>query len=139
MTPERRAMVDYARSLVGAKWRHRGRKPWAVDCIGIVALSLEAAGATVEDRVDYGREPWREGLREGLRARFGEPISFDDAEPGDVILFAWPGKEPSHIGILADYTHGGLSVIHAMQRKNVAEHAIDGAWKRLAVEAYRTW
>lgn len=139
MTPERRAMVDYARSLIGAKWRHRGRTPWAVDCIGIVVLSMQAAGAAVEDRQDYGRQPWMEGLQHGLQARFGAPMLLSQAQPGDIALFAWPGKEPSHVGILADYAHGGLSVIHSMQLKNVAEHRLDDSWRRLLVEVYPTW
>lgn len=139
MTPQRRAMVDHARSMIGTKWRHRGRKPWAVDCIGIVVLSIEAAGGEVEDRLDYGREPWREGLQAGLQARFGAPVPLESAQPGDVALFAWPGKEPSHIGIFADYAHGGLSIVHAMQLKNVAEHRFDDTWKRLLVEVYQPW
>lgn len=139
MTPERREMVDYARSLIGAKWRHRGRKPWAVDCIGILVLSIEAAGGEIEDRLDYGREPWKDGLQGAMQERFGDPIPFEQAQPGDVALFAWPNKPPSHIGIFADYMHGGLSVIHSLTLKDVSEHAFDGAWKRLLVEVYQTW
>ena len=67
---QRGEMVSFARSMCGkARWRHRGRKPWAVDCIGLVVLALSEAGFSgVKDRLDYGREPWRDGLKEELSA-----------------------------------------------------------------------
>ena len=33
-------VVAHARSMIGVPWRHQGRKPWAVDCLGLVELSL---------------------------------------------------------------------------------------------------
>lgn len=140
MSPERAKMLEYARSIVKqAKWRHRGRKPWAVDCIGILVLSVEAAGGTIQDTQHYGREPWNDKLREHLQMRFGDPIPLDQAQPGDIALFKWPDKEPSHIGILGDYPHGGFSLIHANMDLGVVEHALAGAWLRLLHEVYRSW
>ena len=72
--------------MLGVRWRHLGRKPWAVDCLGLVILSLRAAGCAYADAPDrYGREPWDDQLRKGLRERLGPPV--DDWRPGDVALF----------------------------------------------------
>lgn len=129
-------IVTHARELVGKPWRHRARGPVAYDCIGLVVYALTRAGISVDDRIDYGREPWREGLRAELFSRYGDPV---DPEPGCVGLFRWINKEPCHIGIIGNYRHGGLSLIHSHSSHNVTEHALSGAWLKLFVEAYRPW
>ena len=40
--PER--VVAQAREMVGVRWRHQGRKPWAVDCIGLLIVAMQEAG-----------------------------------------------------------------------------------------------
>lgn len=135
---QRGTMVSFARSMCGkARWRHRGRKPWAVDCIGLVVLALSEAGfAGVKDRLDYGREPWRDGLKEELSAHFGAPV--DDMQAGDIALIRWENMGgPSHVAIIGDYCHGGLSIIHAHSAWGVTEHRIDDKWHSMIVEAYR--
>lgn len=138
MNDQQRQIVDTARSLIGAKWRHRGRKPWAVDCIGIMVLSMEAAGIKMRDRTDYGREPWNDGLQREMQEHFGDRV--DDMQPGDVVLVQWPNMPaPSHVAIVADYHHGGLSLIHAHSNWGVAEHRLDDDWLKLITEVYRPW
>lgn len=130
--------IEHARSLKGTRWRHRGRKPWAVDCLGLIALSLEAAGMQVQDETRYGREPWDDSLRKGLAERFGDPV--DDWRAGDIALIRWRKDEPSHLGILADHPRGGLSVIHAHNLRGVIEHAVDGSRIHdCIIEVYRPW
>lgn len=134
--PER--VVAHARSMVGVPWRHQGRKPWAVDCIGLVYVSLTAAGwpRAVDLPRGYGREPWDDQLRKGLRQHFGGPIS-GDWMPGDIALFRWGKGEPSHVGIIADHPHGGLSIIHASNLRNVVETALSGRLLSCVEEVYR--
>lgn len=142
MDERRQKALQYARSLLGVKWRHRGRKPWAVDCVGLVLLSLHAAGLELEDEKHYGREPWKDKLRQKLRARFGPPIREEQWQPGDIALFKWGGYEPSHIGLLADYKYSGFALIHSRRAKVqncVVEHALDERWRRLLVEVYSPW
>lgn len=124
--------------MLGTPWRHQGRKPWAVDCLGLVILSLRAAGwsRTVEVPARYGREPWDDRLRGGLRDHFGDPIR-DAWAMGDIALVRWGNGEPSHVGILADYVHGGLSIIHASTRQGVVETALSGRIRDGIVEIYR--
>jgi len=130
--------ISHARSMIGVKWRHRGRKPWAVDCLGLISLSLSSAGFDVNDRTDYGRDPWNEGLQKSLREHFGDPVT--DWKRGDIALMMWPNsKGPSHVGFIADYVHGGLSLIHAYSMQAVIEHRLDDRWSSMIVEVYRPW
>lgn len=134
--PER--VVAQARQLLGARWRHQGRKPWAVDCLGLVELALLGAGwpGAVERPVRYGREPWDDQLRRGLQAHLGPPVA-GPWQPGDVPLFRWGKAEPSHVGILADYRYGGLSIIHASNLRNVVETGLSGRLLDCVIEVYR--
>ena len=130
------AFIESARSMIGTKWRHLGRKPWAVDCLGLVVLSLRAAGCNGDDGPSrYGREPWDDMLRRGLRDRFGEPVT--DWKPGDVLLIRWQSGEPSHVGLVADYVWGGLSIIHASTLHGVIETALSGDIRERVIETYR--
>lgn len=135
-------VVAHARSMIGVPWRHQGRKPWAVDCLGLVQLALIAAHwpGAISAPARYGREPWDDQLRRGLRLHFGPPV--DGAwQLGDVPLFQWGAAEPTHVGILADYVHGGVSIIHASNRaKKVVETALAGRLRECVIEVYRpTW
>ena len=71
MTP---GHVATARALVGRPWRHRGRGPDWLDCVGLVVIALEANGIAVADRERYGRVPHRDGLQAELRRQFGAPV-----------------------------------------------------------------
>jgi hypothetical protein len=110
-----------------------------VDCLGLLVLSLAAAGYDVSrDRVDYGREPWRDGLRQALQSHFGAPVT--PWRVGDVALIKWDNQqEPAHLGILGDYPYGGFSLIHAYSAVAVTEHRLDEVWRKRIVEVYRPW
>lgn len=131
------AFVAQARKLLGVRWRHRGRKPWAVDCIGLVAVAGRAAGLLAEDETGYGREPWEDRLRQGCRARWGEPLPIDQAKPGDIAILRWTPGEPSHMAIVGDHPDGGLTLIHAHNLHGVVEHALRGRFTDFVLEVYR--
>lgn len=138
MTAERQVaiFVAHARSLLGARWRHRGRKPWALDCVGLLVLSARAAGWPLADQAHYGREPWDGRLRQACVDNLGGPID-GPWQPGDVALIRWHKKEPSHVGIITDYPHGGLALIHCENINGCIEHAIDTRVANCIVEVYR--
>lgn len=132
------AFIAGARALKGARWRHRGRRPWAVDCVGLVVLAARHAGLELEDEKGYGREPWENALRFGLEKRFGLPIG-GPWRAGDVAVIQWHGQQPSHVGILADHPSGGLSIIHAHNLEGVVEHRLSGYVLECIREVYRVW
>lgn len=136
MSAER--FVQAARAMLGARWRHRGRKPWAVDCLGLVVLAGERAGLQIDGIPKvYGREPWDDSLRSGLAERFGAPVR--DGRPGDVALIRWRKGEPSHVAVIGDHPTAGLSLIHAHNIRGVVEHALAPPFTECVVEIYRPW
>ncbi|WP_444939925.1 NlpC/P60 family protein [Microbulbifer sp. ZKSA004] len=142
MNPQRQATLAHARGLVakGVRWRHRGRTEWAIDCVGLIVLSLRAAGVDIEDEKHYGREPWKDGLRQKMQRRFGNPVAEPLWQPGDIAIFKSPQKtDPSHVGFLGDYPHGGFTLIHAHADQDCREHILDKRWRRLLVEVYSPW
>ncbi len=128
-------IVAAARSYIGTKWRHRGRNRRGVDCIGLVYLAYKDSGVYAEDKSGYGREPWNDELRQGLRERFGDPT--DEPQPGDIALFEMRNEPPRHIGILGNYRHGGLSIIHADNRNGVVEQGLENTKNLILVEVYK--
>lgn len=135
----REKFVEAARGLLGARWRHRGRKPWAVDCLGLLVLAGKEAGRDVETPRLYGREPWEDSLRRGLVAHFGKPLPAAEAKAGDVALIRWRAGEPSHVAIVADHPDGWLTLIHAHNIHGVVEHSLAPPFDKVIVEVYRPW
>lgn len=129
--------IAHARGMIGVRWRHQGRKPWAVDCVGLVVVSLDAAGwPRVEVGAAYGREPWDDRLRRTLRDHFGEPVE-GAWLPGDIALVRWFDGEPTHVGILANHPNAGLSIIHATNLRGVVETSLAGRIADAVIEVYR--
>lgn len=137
---ERVRFVASARSLVGTPFKHRGRTARGLDCVGMVAHALASVGRTVEDRKGYGRDPSRDGLRDVVRAHFGEPA--EGMQAGDIALMRWyrDGGDDmfNHVAIIGDYYLGGFSLIHAFAAVgSVIEHRLADPWPRRIVEVYR--
>lgn len=130
------AFVEAARKLKGARWRHRGRKEWAVDCVGLIVLAAREAGIRASDQTYYGREPWDDRLRKACRANFGEPIAAIEARAGDVALIRWRNGEPSHVAIVGD-DRRGLTLIHAHNLHGVVECSLAEPYASCVVEVYR--
>lgn len=135
---ERVAFVAAARSYIGVRWKHQGRSRRGLDCGGLLIVSAFGAGRlTADAQAGYGREPYRHSLEDVLRENLGDPV---DAEPtvGDVVMFHVGRAAPNHVGIVGDYVHGGLSIIHAYAiTGQVVESPFDASWRNLLSEVYR--
>lgn len=135
---ERRAeFVAQARKLLGVRWRHQGRKPWAVDCVGLIAVAGKASGLTAEDVRGYGREPWDDLLRKGCRERWGEPAPASAAQVGDIAIVRWGDGEPSHMAIVGNHPNGGLTLIHSHNLHGVIEQSMRGRMLEVVLEVYQ--
>jgi cell wall-associated NlpC family hydrolase len=107
-------LVDFARSCIGTPYHHQGRLPGVgLDCVGLVLVAAKKAGAVDPsfDVAGYARLPDGHSLMRHLRERLRE-VGQKEMKPGDVVCVAF-AKQPQHVGVVGDYRHGGLSLIHA--------------------------
>jgi cell wall-associated NlpC family hydrolase len=110
---KRAEIVAEARTWIGTPWQHQARlKGVAVDCVGLVIGTLRNLGLKSQcfDIAGYPRVP--DGSMLALADAHLRRIARADIKPGDVLAFAI-SRDPQHMGIVGDYRHGGLSVIHA--------------------------
>lgn len=114
-----------ARALVGTPWRHLGRSPAGIDCIGLVLLAGRGAGITLPDPAPYAREPSSQALREGLAAQLDQ-VPLDALLPGDVLAFN-VGLYAAHVGIFSIHPdYNVAAVVHAyLPRRVVVEEVLE--------------
>ncbi len=112
------------RVLLDAPWRHLGRSPAGVDCIGLVLLAARDVGLTLPDPAPYAREPSSQALREGLAAHLDQ-VPLDATQPGDVLVFNM-GLYAAHVGLLGVHpAYAVPSVLHAyLPRRHVVEEVL---------------
>ena len=115
MTTTLRAhIIAQARQWLGTPFHHQARvKGVGADCAGLVigvARALEIVGADF-DVAAYPRTPDGTTLIRLLDQHMTR-IELAAMQGGDVVAVAF-GKDPQHVGIVADYRHGGHSIIHA--------------------------
>ena len=107
-------VVAEARTWLDTPYVHQHRaKGHGVDCVGLVIGVARQLGIVAPD-FDVNAYPRKPDGRT-LLARCGEfmdPIRDEDVRPGHVLVLAFR-KDPQHMGILADYLYGGLSLVHA--------------------------
>lgn len=114
-------VVAVAREYLGTPFHHQGRvKGVGVDCVGLVMCVARDLGITsrtdpgFKNYTGYGRSPDGHILREQLGRHMVE-VPRDQMRAGDVVCVAFD-LYPQHVGIVADYRHGGFSIIHAASR-----------------------
>lgn len=141
----RAQIVTEARTWVGTRFhRHAAAKQLGCDCIGLVRGVGIACGVFAANCLDmpeiqkfkgYSLRPVNREL-ENACDTFARRIPFAEAKPGDFVMMRFDGG-PQHLGILGDYRHGGLSLIHSyLNVREVVEHQIDFVWAGRIVAAY---
>lgn len=124
-TVTRTDIVAEARRWLGTPWQHQQRlRGQAVDCVGLVIGVARSVGLVPPDWdvTGYGRTP--DGTLLQLCDQHLQRIDRAALQPGDVVAVAMD-VDPQHLGIVADYRHGGLSVIHAASHHGrVVEHRL---------------
>ena len=104
-------VVAMARGMLETPWMHQARLPGiAVDCAGLVICTARALLLVPADWDigAYSRSP--DGTLADICATHMTTIG--EIELGAVLVVAVE-REPQHLGIVADYRHGGWSLIHA--------------------------
>lgn len=104
-------IVDIARTYIGTPWQHQGRLPGAaLDCAGVVICAARQAGIKPMDWDVNGYPRTPDGTMMPLLRQHLTEIA--EPEIGCVICVR-TSIAPQHVGIVAGYRHGGLSIIHA--------------------------
>ena len=134
-------VVACARTWLGTPFQHQQRsKGLAVDCAGLVIGVARELGL-VEPEFDvthYPRQPDGVSLLrwcEEYMLRIEQPAM----QPGDVVVVAFDTR-PQHLGIVGNYRHGGLSMIHAYEHAmvhKVVEHRLMFSTSMQFCAAYR--
>jgi len=112
MTAE--AFLAAARGYLGVPWVHQGRTERGMDCVGLIVLSMRAAGLDPPMTADYGRmQDYRQARRylEEFCDRVGSP------EIGDIVLFKT--TQTLHMAIVSEVEDGRPArVIQALGPKS---------------------
>lgn len=130
-------IVATARTWINTRFHHQARvKGVGCDCAGLVIGVCKELGLSEFDKTDYTRHPDGVMLQQVCDDNMSR-IRFEDAKPGDVLLFRFEVL-PQHLAIIGDYVHGGLSIIHAYApSRKVIETRLDSVWIERIVSAYR--
>lgn len=110
----RTQVVEFARTWLDTPFHHQARlKSVGVDCIGLVIGVAQEAGLVEADFdvTGYPRVPDGVSLM-ATAALYMDQIEREAMQPGDVVVVSFD-RDPQHFGILGDYRHGGLSIVHA--------------------------
>ena len=145
--PTAAQVVAEARTWLGTPWQHQAAlKGVGCDCTGLVRGVVGAFRELPPEllRMSYARTPDGVTLLRLCREHLHE-VPATEVQPGDVLAFRYieqPAAHPQHLGIAADYVHGGLSIIHALDQQGVArgkvvEHRLDATWRARIVGAFR--
>lgn len=121
-------VVAEARTWIGTPYEHQHREKglW-VDCAGVLigsARSLQLVAPDFDVK-GYARRPDGVSLRAECD-KWMTPVPLTQLKPGHALLLRF-GDDPQHLGIVGDYRHGGLSLIHAWSMAvppRVVEHRL---------------
>ena len=129
MTGAERA-VEAARGAVGTRFRLHGRDPaFGLDCVGLAALALRAAGYRGDIPADYAL---RGGDAAILAARLDASglVRGDAPWPGDLALFACDVTQ-FHMGIIVPggIVHADAALRRVVERPGVPPWPMLGCWR----------
>lgn len=131
------ALIDSARKYLGVPFKHRGRTAAGLDCAGLGWIAYHDLGIDLPDVRAYGREPFKNGLMQGLEAALGAPVNEKPAH-GDVVVMRFE-RDPHHVALIATAPYGNyLTMIHADSMHGcVVEHRLSDDWLKRIVCVYR--
>lgn len=144
MTP---AHIAAARRYLGVPFRHRGRRPDRLDCVGLVWRAYLDCGVSLEHRTDYGREPQHERFLREIEAAMGPAVAHGPisaralaggaVQVGDMVTLRTL-RHPHHVALVGDYPMGGLSLIHASgEHGRVVEHRLSPEYAARITHVFR--
>lgn len=141
---DRAVFVSTVLGYVGTPYHHQGRTPGlAMDCPAPIIVACWELGLKPRtfDVQGYGPDPDGLALKAHLDEH-AEPIAFDQAQAGDVLLAAWDRERgrPRHLGVLIDATPGRMYWLQAegyRHKQVIATRLAFGVDRMRLVQAYR--
>lgn len=116
-------VVAEARAWIGTRYRHQGRSREGVDCIGLPVCVRAGLGLPAMDASGYARQTTDSEMLSYCRANMVE-VDRSAIAPGDLLVQV--NGMVRHMAIVADYLHGGLSIVHAwLPARRVVEQRLD--------------
>ena len=111
-------LISSASKYIGTPYRFNGTSPGGFDCSGYVRFIYQKFG--------YNLAHSSRAL-----ASTGDRVSRENAQPGDLVLFAYRGNV-HHVAMVYSNIDGDLKIIHSCNSKGVAIESVDGSnyWKQ---------
>ena len=116
-------IVSVARTFLGSRYVHQGRSRAGLDCIGLPVCVRAELGLPELDVSGYARATTDAEMLNFCRT-YMAVVARSDLQPGDILVQM--NGTVRHMAVVADYLHGGLSIIHAwLPRRRVVECRLD--------------
>lgn len=137
----RKDVYECARTWLGTAFHHAATiKGVGVDCRGLlVGIARELGLIPIDwDVPPYLPNPDGHSMIEQCD-QYLTKVPNEDMQAGDIVVIA-VDKDPQHLGILAPYKYGGLSIIHAAMARDksgkVVEHRLVWSTRQKLVAVY---
>jgi cell wall-associated NlpC family hydrolase len=120
MTPDQRqGIVDFATQFVGTPYHYGGTTPkLGFDCSGFTSFVMSKFGLSLP-------------RTSGGQSVLGRAITFDDAQPGDLLFFG-RGKHIEHVALVVRSGRKSLQMVHSSTSSGVRVEDIHQSdyWKK---------
>ena len=135
---KRQEVVEIAKSFIGVRWVHQGRRPDGIDCAGLVVLTGQAVGLLDEDYIDYTnyrRQPDGSSFKAQF-AKYADRTLWPIAKDGDIVIFG-KGVYNFHCGILF-FKDGRPYMVHGYSESGkVMEQPLNDYWLNRMTLVYK--
>ncbi|MCO6476096.1 MAG: C40 family peptidase [Phaeodactylibacter sp.] len=109
-SPQRDAVVSYAKKKLGAGYQEGGAGPNRFDCSGFTSYVMKEFDVPLSRSSRY-------------QAKEGRKIRVEDARPGDLIFFKRsPAGPVFHVAMVVRNSREGIEVIHSTSRGVVIDN-----------------
>ena len=136
-------IVREARRWIKTPYRHQASIcGHGADCLGLIrGVWRECIGSEPQSMPEYssdwGEVGGRENMLETARKWF-EPVDFENAQAGDLILFRWKNASiVKHAGILTKPMNEKPNFIHAYEKAGVVETTLGSQWKSRVAACFK--
>jgi hypothetical protein len=125
----RNDIVKHARSFIGAKWKHLGRHPTEMDCVGLLVLTANCLGIEHNDPLYYERSPKAANFLKRFITAGVNRANENKPRLGRIGIFR-DGPYPCHCGIIGEDRKGMFTLIHAYALgRRVVEVPFSNHWQ----------